>query len=124
MKRCIEVGHSITECFVVTEAMRPQFDGFIIHQVYSTPAMLTHFEWLTRKLLLPYLDTGEEGAGFEMHLKHIAPTPLGATVEVTASIVGLRKNRLQVSCTARYQEKIVGIGHITAGVVQKDRMTL
>ena len=40
-----------------------------------------------RLLVEPYLDGGEEAVGFEIRLKHIAPTKIGEEVEVAATLI-------------------------------------
>jgi predicted thioesterase len=67
-------------------------------QMYSTPSMVQHFEGLCLKMLLPYLDVGENSVGYHVDIKHIAATPIGMKVTVRARVkdVDGRKVRFAV----------------------------
>jgi fluoroacetyl-CoA thioesterase len=54
--------------------------------MYSTPAMVGHFEGLCLRMLIPYHDEGETSVGFRVDVKHLAPTPVGQTVKITAKV--------------------------------------
>ena len=54
--------------------------------MYSTPAMVGHLEGLCLKMLLPFLDAGENSVGYRVDVKHIAPTPIGMTVTVKGRV--------------------------------------
>lgn len=70
--------------FTVTPEMSATFGGRTIHEVLSTWTMVHYLEWASRLLLEPHLDLGEEGAGAGVNIRHLAPAPVGATVEVRA----------------------------------------
>ena len=53
---------------------------------YSTPAMVAHFEALCMKMLIPFLDPGENSVGYRVDVKHIAPTPIGMKITVKGRI--------------------------------------
>ena len=55
MKRGMEVGREETIEIIVTEDMFASFEGEVIHPVYSTVAMTYHMEWVSRKIILPFL---------------------------------------------------------------------
>ncbi len=54
--------------------------------MYSTPAMVSHFEALCMKMLIPFLDPGENSVGYHVDVKHIAPTPIGMRVTIKSRI--------------------------------------
>ena len=54
-------GTSITDTFVVTDAMTARVDGREIHPVYGTGALIADIERLCRQLLEPHLEPDEEG---------------------------------------------------------------
>jgi len=55
-------------------------------RVYATPAMVGDFEALCRDLLLVHLDEGEDSVGTRVEVDHLAATPEGLKVELTAAI--------------------------------------
>lgn len=52
----------------------------------STPAMISQFEGLCLKMLLPFLDPGENSVGYRVDVRHLAPTPIGMKVTVKARV--------------------------------------
>jgi len=54
--------------------------------MYSTPAMVAHFEGLCLRLLQKHLDAGETSVGFRVDVKHLAPTPIGMDVTVKGKV--------------------------------------
>lgn len=54
--------------------------------MYSTPAMVGHFEGLCLKLLIPFQGPGETSVGYRIDVRHMAPTPIGQKVTVKARV--------------------------------------
>lgn len=54
--------------------------------MYSTPAMVQHFEGLCLKMLVPFQDPGESSVGYHVDVKHLAPTPIGMKVTIKARV--------------------------------------
>jgi len=54
--------------------------------MYSTPAMVAHFEGLCLKLLQKHLDSGETSVGYRVDIRHTAPTPIGMDVTVKGKV--------------------------------------
>ena len=90
---------------MVTEGMTVDFEQTDprlgkLHPVYSTYWMVKHMELASRKLLLPFLDNGEEGIGLEVSAKHFTSALPGMRVVVTAVHMGTKKNRVYAQCEA------------------------
>ena len=54
--------------------------------MYSTPAMVAHFEGLCLRLMQRYCDPGESSVGYRVDVKHMAPTPIGMKVTVKGRV--------------------------------------
>jgi len=54
--------------------------------MYSTPAMVGHFEQLCLKMLIPFQESGESSVGYRVDVKHMAPTPIGMKVTVKGRV--------------------------------------
>jgi len=54
--------------------------------MYSTPAMVSHFEGLCLRLLQKHLDAGETSVGYRVDVRHMAPTPIGMKVTVKGRV--------------------------------------
>jgi fluoroacetyl-CoA thioesterase len=105
---------------VVTEADVPAFGNGAVHRVYGTAAMVRDMEYAARLVLLPLLEAGEEGVGAEVWCRHLAPVPLGATVEVVATAAEQSGRRLVCAVEARHDGRPVGEGRVTQVVVDPD----
>ena len=76
--------------------------------MYSTPAMVGHFEGLCLKLLQQHLDDGETSVGYRVDIRHMAPTPIGMQVTVTGKVkeVDRRKVVFEVEASNQTGTKI------------------
>jgi fluoroacetyl-CoA thioesterase len=54
--------------------------------MYSTPAMVGHFEGLCLQLLQRHLDVGETSVGYRVDVRHMAPTPIGMQVTLKGRV--------------------------------------
>jgi len=54
--------------------------------MYSTPAMVGHFEGLCLRMLIPFQDPGESSVGYRVDVRHMAPTPIGMKVTVKGRV--------------------------------------
>lgn len=55
--------------------------------VLATPRLIGLLERTAREALLPFLLEEERTVGVEIELRHLAPTPLGATVTCLARVI-------------------------------------
>ncbi|MQA35153.1 thioesterase family protein [Modestobacter roseus] len=99
--RPVPAGATASVEVVVTPEMTVRFDELgPVHPVYATYRMAQHFEEASRKLLLRYLEPGEDGIGRSVTVEHLAPSRVGDRVRVTATCTEQRGNRLTCTCTA------------------------
>lgn len=119
MKPGMEVGREETIEISVTEEMFATFEGEIVHPVYSTMAMTYHMEWVSRKIILPFLESHEEGMGASVKLKHIAPSPLDSKVRLTATLDEVRGNFVVTKVKAYNQLRLIGEGEVAQVILPK-----
>lgn len=120
MKRGLELGIEESIEIIVTEDMYAAFEGEVVHPVYSTVAMTYHMEWVSRKIILPFLEEHEEGMGASVQLKHIAASPLGSVVSLTANVIELRDNFVKTKVTARNHLGVIGKGEVMQVILSKE----
>jgi len=106
--RPIPEGFEVRHSLVVTEAMTVDFEQDDprlgkLHPVYATYWVTKHVELVSRKIILDFLEDGEEGIGFEVAVKHIASALVGMKVELVAKhlkteYLKARGNRIYASC--------------------------
>ncbi|WP_456272159.1 thioesterase family protein [Bacillus sp. AK031] len=124
MKPGMSVGQTASITAAVTPDMFAQFEGEVVHPVYSTVSMVYHMEWASRKIILPYLEEDEEGMGGAVSMKHIAPSGEGTVVTVTATLSELRSNIVMTKVEARNEEGIIGIGEVKQVILPKEKIRL
>ena len=103
---------------VVTEADVTAFEGGVVHRVYGTAAMVRDMEYAARLVLLDLLEPGEEGVGAEVWCRHLAPVPVGATVDLVATAVEQSARRLVCRVRAWSGGRLVGEGRVVQAVVE------
>jgi fluoroacetyl-CoA thioesterase len=119
MKPGMEVGQKATISATVTPDMFAQFEGNLVHPAYSTVSMVYHMEWAARQIILPYLEDHEEGIGGGVTAKHLAPTPEGAEITVTATLRE-QKGKAVICDVMVYNGKAVaGEGEVTQYILPK-----
>lgn len=117
MKPGLKAGDRFEFSIQVREDMQPQFEGTLIHPLYSTAAMLNHMEWAARQHVLPYLEPGEESVGYHIDLKHLAPTPVGATVVIRSTVIKVGRTKVVSQVEAWHQQTKIGEGMLTQALV-------
>lgn len=100
MKSTLAPGATYTRKLTVD---RDSTIGFMGEEgrVYGTPWLLRDIEITCRDLLLQHLDTGEDSVGMRVELDHLAPTLMGMTVEVTATIAEVKGRQVTFEVTAK-----------------------
>lgn len=89
--------------------------------VLATPRLLAWFEAATCAAVAPALDDDTTSVGTRVTLEHTAPSPVGAVLEVSASVVHVDGKLVRFSVAARQGSRLVGSGEVTRVVVDVDR---
>lgn len=91
-----------------------------VHGVYATYWLARHFELVSRKLSLPFLEEHEEGIGFELTVRHLAPALPGTAIDLQARHVATEGNRLHCECRARSSfGELLGEGRTTQVILDR-----
>lgn len=115
-----------TLTFTVTEDDTARAVGSGSLEVLGTPRLLAWLEAATCAAIEPDLGGGQTSVGTRVSLEHLAPSPVGQAVEVTATTayVDGRLHRFTVAAhhvTAGVAGKLVGTGEVTRVVVDAGR---
>ncbi|MBY6037924.1 thioesterase [Fictibacillus nanhaiensis] len=119
MKPGMEIGQKATITATVTPDMFAQFEGKLVHPAYSTVSMVYHMEWAARQIILPYLEDHEEGIGGGVMAKHLAPTPEGAELIITATLRKLKGKAVVCDVTVHNGKAVVGEGEVTQYILPR-----
>jgi predicted thioesterase len=120
MKPGLKLGKEESIEVIVTDDMFASFEGEVVHPVYSTVAMTYHMEWVSRKIILPFLESHEEGMGASVQLRHIAASPLGTFVTLTATVIELRDNLVKTNVIATNHLGVIGKGEVVQVILPKE----
>ncbi|MBI4522719.1 MAG: thioesterase family protein [Deltaproteobacteria bacterium] len=100
MKENLSPGLIHKKTVVVTSDMGVQHFGAGAPSVFSTPSMIAVMERACVELLTPYLDEGEQTVGFHVDVKHLAPTRIGQSVTITATLQEVKEKRFRFAVEA------------------------
>lgn len=116
-------GVEATLTFTVTESDTAAAVGSGSLPVLGTPRLLAWCEATTCAAIDPTLAEGSTSVGTRVALEHLAASPVGATVEVTASSSYTDGWLVRFTVAARdvASGKVLGTGEITRVVVDAER---
>ncbi len=77
---------------------------------FSTPAMIGLMEITSHRSVERLLPEGHTTVGYEVHVRHLAPTAPGATIEVTTRLTEVKGNKLYFEVECREGAKLLGSG--------------
>lgn len=109
--------------YVVTDEDTAAAVGSGSLPVLGTPRLLAWLEAATCACLVPVLPEGSTSVGTRMQVEHLAASPVGAEVEVSASsaYVDGRLHRFTVSARDTGSGKVLAAGEITRVIVDAAR---
>jgi len=106
---------------IVTEELSADRWGNRGVHVLSTPGLAVLFEQASIEVLQDFLEPGEFTVGTELHVHHLAPTPVGMEVEVSSRLVAARDGLLEFEVEARDDAGPVGKGSHVRAVLDRAR---
>ncbi len=116
---------------VVTPAMTVDFEHGRhdprlgkLHPVYATYWLTKHMELVSRKIILPFLEPGEEGIGQAVEVRHLASALPGMRVDLQAAFERMDGNRVHASCVATSElGDRIGEGATVQVILPSDRLS-
>jgi fluoroacetyl-CoA thioesterase len=116
-------GTTAEVVLTVTDAMTVHFDELgTTHPVYATWMMIKHMEEAGRKVILPFLDDGEDAVGYAVEVVHLAPTAVGTRVWARAVLERVEGRRIHCRVEARNEREKIGEGRTVQVVLTRDRL--
>ncbi|SEM85009.1 thioesterase family protein [Nonomuraea pusilla] len=89
--------------------------------VLATPRLLALAEAATVQAVGPHLAPGETSVGTRAELEHLAASPVGTHVQVSAELTEVDGRRLVFTFEARDRNAVVGRGTVERVVVDRER---
>ena len=118
MKASLRPGVSRTNRIAVG---RERTIGFMGEEArtYATPSMILDIEHTCRELIIEHAEAGEDSVGMEVAVKHLAPTLMGMTVEITVHVTSVDGRKVTFEFTVKDELDDVGSGNHMRFVVEK-----
>ena len=86
---------------------------------FSTPSMISLMERAATDAIAPYLAAGQISVGFEVHVRHLAPSDLGATIIAYAEVSEVSRNRVTFQVSAYDGDRKIGEGSHQRAVIAR-----
>lgn len=119
--KTIRVGMSREEAFTVKEEHSAAQVGSGAYQVLATPWLIAFMERAAHRLLAENLPEGRSSVGVRVEVQHLAPTPVGGVVRVSARITSVEGTRVDLAVSAWDGQEQVGTGTHRRVIVDDER---
>ena len=88
---------------------------------YSTPSMIALMETASVAAIQEELSTGQSSVGTEIHIKHLAPTPIGMRIKARSELLQIDGRQLKFKVEALDDREIIGEGVHMRAVIDLER---
>ena len=103
----LETGIKFTKTETVTGDNTAAKLGSGLLPVYATPAMILLIESAAAESVAPHLDEGCTTVGTKLDVEHLAATPVGMNVSITAELKEVDRRRLVFYIEARDEKELI-----------------
>ena len=119
--KTVYAGLNREETFLVMEEHAAASVGSGGSRVLATPWMIAFMERVAYRLLAEHLGAGESSVGVLVNVRHLAPTPVGTSVQVQAEVSEMKGSRVTFTVQARDQDEVIGEGSHQRVVIDEAR---
>ncbi len=88
--------------------------------VYATPMMILEMEMASGDAIRACLESGWITVGTEVDIRHLAASPVGATIRTTARVIEVERRVIRFEVAAFDGERKIGEGRHGRGLVNVD----
>ena len=85
--------------------------------VYATPMMILEMEMTSGDAIRKYLQPGWITVGTEVDVRHLAASPVGATIRTTAKVIAVERRVIRFEVEAFDDKRRIGEGRHARGLV-------
>ena len=85
--------------------------------VFATPMMILQMELTSGDAIRAYLQPGWVTVGTEVNIRHLAASPVGATVRTTAKVIAVERRVIRFEVASFDGERKIGEGFHARGLV-------
>src|ERR1700690_3266176 len=116
-REIIKVGMSAERTLVVPPERTVGHFVQGMPMVYATPMMILEMELVSGDAINACLEPGWITVGTEVDIRHLAATPVGATVRTTARVVAVERRVIRFEVEAFDDRRRIGTGRHARGLV-------
>jgi predicted thioesterase len=113
----LRVGLKAERLITVTHDMTVQHFVPTMPAVYGTPIMILHMEMTSGDAISAHLPQGYVSVGTVVDIRHLAATPVGRVVRVTAEVTKVERKSVWFSVEAWDGMRKIGDGRHARGLV-------
>jgi len=95
---------------VAPDQLANRFKDAMLPPVLATPVMIMMMENAALNAIKPYLDAGQSAVGTRVDVTHLAPTPVGRTVNANAEVTKVDGKRIEFRIEASDGAEKIGTG--------------
>jgi fluoroacetyl-CoA thioesterase len=106
----ITAGMTKTKTFTVKEEHTAYHIGSGTVRVLGTPIMIAFMEITAMEMLEEVLDETHTTVGTRVDIRHLAPSPLGAEIKVSAEVIEAEGPKVTLTVNAWHGETLIGTG--------------
>lgn len=110
-----------TSKIIVTASQTAEAMGSGDMPVLATPALVALMENAAMMAVRPLLEEGDTTVGGSINVQHLKPSPVGAEVEATATLVQHEGRKFVFSIEAHQGDVLVGTAEHVRFSVNRDR---
>ena len=85
--------------------------------VYATPMMILEMEMTSGDAINKFLEPGWITVGTEVDIRHLAASPVGATVRTTSKVIAVERRVIRFEVEAFDERRRIGEGRHARGLV-------
>ena len=89
--------------------------------VYATPMMILEMEMAAGDAINAHVAPGWVTLGTAVDIRHIAASPVGATIRTTAEVIAVERRVIRFEVAAFHGERKIGDGRHARGLVNVER---
>jgi len=89
-------------------------------KVYATPMMILEMEMTSGDAIRDHLPPGWITVGTEVDVRHLAASPVGATIRTTAKVIAVERRVIRFEVEAYDGTRKIGEGRHARGVVNSE----
>jgi fluoroacetyl-CoA thioesterase len=118
----IRPGLRGTQRAIVTESMVTKHAGGAAG-ILTTPSMILLMEETAQEVTRPHLPADHTTVGFEISVRHLAPTPLGTEITLVAELLTVDGTKLLFAVSAFSGRRKIGEGTLRRTIVKLGSLT-